>query len=143
MLRVKNMNEKILGYSTEYFQMNDFFKKFYEMIFTNERIIIVNSGETFRSWIARADVGHKKREKLVNMDLEDIFNNFGDKEIESIYYKDIREIKLTSKSFIKNGKIHIRLDENNRVFYTNEEDSIKEFKEILNENNIQVNVNLN
>ena len=43
------MDEKILGCLTEYFQMNDFFKKFYEIVFTDERILIINSGETFRS----------------------------------------------------------------------------------------------
>ncbi|NMB07165.1 MAG: hypothetical protein GX981_02110, partial [Tissierellia bacterium] len=80
------MDEKILGCLTEYFQMNDFFKKFYEIVFTDERILIINSGETFRSWIARADVAYSKRQELLNMDLKDIYNSFEDREIESIYY---------------------------------------------------------
>lgn len=137
------MDEKILGCLTEYFQMNDFFKKFYEIVFTDERILIINSGETFRSWIARADVAYSKRQELLNMDLKDIYNSFEDREIESIYYKDIQEITLTNKTFIKNGKIHIRLDEENKVYYTSKENFIKDLKKIFEENTIPINVIVN
>lgn len=43
------MDEKILGHLIEYFQMNDFFKKFYEIVFTDERILIINSGRLLYS----------------------------------------------------------------------------------------------
>ncbi|NMB08732.1 MAG: hypothetical protein GX981_10145, partial [Tissierellia bacterium] len=56
---------------------------------------------------------------------------------------DIQEITLTNKTFIKNGKIHIRLDEENKVYYTSKENVILEIEEILNGNRIPVNINLN
>ena len=77
------------------------------------------------------------------MDLKDIYNSFEDREIESIYYKDIQEITLTNKTFIKNGKIHIRLDEENKVYYTNKENFIKDLKKIFEENTIPINVIVN
>lgn len=137
------MDEKILGHLIEYFQMNDFFKKFYEIVFTDERILIINSGETFRSWIARADVAYRKRQKLLNMDLKDIYNSFEDKEIESIYFEEIQEITLTKKTFIKNGKIHIKLKDENKIYYTNKQNSIRDFKKIFEENTIPINVIVN
>ncbi len=119
MLRVGGiMDENILGYLTEYFQMNDFFTNFYEIIFTDKRIIILNSGQTFRAWITRADVAYNKRQKLFNMNIEDIYNSFEDKEIESIYYKDIEEIALSRRTFMKNGKIDIKLKDGNKTYYT-------------------------
>ncbi len=45
-----------------------FFKKNFMNSITDERILIINSGETFRSWIARADVAYSKRQELLNMD---------------------------------------------------------------------------
>lgn len=138
------MNEKILGYLTEYFQMNDFFTNFYEIIFTEKRILILNSGETFRAWITRADVAYNKRQKLFNMNIEDIYNSFKDEEIESIYFKDIQEIILTEKTFIKNGKIHIKLNNGvNKIYYTNKKNSLENFKKIFKKNTIPINVVIN
>lgn len=91
-----------------------FFTNFYEIIFTDKRIIILNSGQTFRAWITRADVAYNKRQKLFNMNIEDIYNSFEDKEIESIYYKDIEEIALSRRTFMKNGKIDIKLKDGNK-----------------------------
>ncbi len=136
------MNEKILGYLTEYFQMNDFFKKFYEIVFTDERILIINTGETFRSWIARADVAYSKREELLKMNLVDIYKKFEDKAIESIYYEDIKEINLTKKTFIKNGKIDIGLNKYSKKYYTTKQSSIEDFKKIFVGYNMPINIEI-
>jgi hypothetical protein len=145
MHRGKIMNEKILGYLTDYFQMNDFFTNFYEIIFTDKRILIINSGETFRAWITRADVAYNKRQKVFNMNnIEDIYNNFKDEEIESIYFKDAEEIILTEKTFIKNGKIQIKLkDDGKKVYYTNKKNSLENFKKTFKNNTIPINVVVN
>ncbi len=144
MLRVGGiMDENILGYLTEYFQMNDFFTNFYEIIFTDKRIIILNSGQTFRAWITRADVAYNKRQKLFNMNIEDIYNSFEDKEIESIYYKDIEEIALSRRTFMKNGKIDIKLKDGNKTYYTTKKLDIFEFEKILKINDIPVNTKIN
>lgn len=77
------------------------------------------------------------------MDLKDIYNSFEDKEIESIYFEEIQEITLTKKTFIKNGKIHIKLKDENKIYYTNKQNSIRDFKKIFEENTIPINVIVN
>ena len=137
------MNEKVLGYLTEYFQINDFFKKFYELVFTDKRLLIINTGETFRSWFARTDVAYSKRENLLEMDIMDIFKNFEEKKIESIYYKNIEEIVLSNKTFIKNGKIKIELCEGKKTYYTSKENSIGEIQKIFREYDVPITITVN
>lgn len=137
------MSEKILVYLTEYFQVNDFFKKFYEIVFTDKRLLIVNTGETFRSWFVSADVAYSKREKLAKMDIIDIYNNFEEKNIESIYYKGIKDIKLYNKTFIRNGRIRIELYEGRKIYYTSKKNSMEEIEKICMKYDIPITITAN
>lgn len=121
--------EEILGFITDFFQVNDFFKTFYEIIFTNKRILIVKSGETFRSFFASADIAYAKREQLKKMNIQNILREF--EVVESIDYSEVENIQLRKRNFVKNATLKISSKNEKKVFYSGKEGSLYEYNEIF------------
>lgn len=121
--------EEILGLITDFFQVNDFFKTFYEIIFTNKRILIVKSGETFRAFFASSDVAYAKREQLKKMNLQNILRDF--EVVESIDYDEVENVQLKKRNFAKNATLRISLKNEKKVFYSSKEGSLDEYNEIF------------
>lgn len=123
------MSEKVIGIINGFFEANEFFKTFYEIVFTDEKILIVKSGETFRAYFASADVAHPKREMLKELDVNQIVKSFD--EVETISYDEVEKIEMCKKTFIKNAILTIQLKRGKKTFYSNIKGSLDEYKEIF------------
>lgn len=81
-------------------------QKYYEIVTTNKRIILVWLGESYKPWMLRIDPGMNKRDELKELDVDKIAN-YHPNNI-SIDFEDIDFIKLKPRTFFKNGYIHIK-----------------------------------
>lgn len=129
------MDEKIIIKIMGFFQTNEFFQTFYEVIFTNKRLLLIKSGETFRAFFARADVAHNNRKKIKNMSLDKILNEF---QVDSIFLEEIDEITIKNKTFINNTSLIIKCETKKIVFYSTNTYDLNKYNEVFKKENLSL-----
>lgn len=134
-----NNQEEILGKVESFFEPGFYNLKYYDIYITNNRLVFIRMGESFKTWMLRADPGHNNREKYLNKEIDELFK----KNINSfqIYLRDIEAIKLRKKNFMKNGYLLIKVKDREIELYSKaKKESYDYFYDVL-ANKLDINVN--
>lgn len=91
---------------SKFFEVGFYNQKYYEIVITNKRLILVWIGESYKPWMLRIDPGVNKREEFEKLDINEIIN-YHTKNI-LINFEDIDFINLRKRTLFKNGYMHIK-----------------------------------
>jgi hypothetical protein len=111
-------NEVIKGVISKFFKVGFYNQQYYEIVVTNERLLFVWMGESYKPWMLRIDPGMYKREELEKLQIHELVN-YNDKNF-SLYFNDINKLKLKKPTYFKNGFIIINTTQEVYKLFTKE-----------------------
>lgn len=113
-----SMDEVVLDIIPKFFQVGFYKKEYYDVVITNRRLVLLWLGESFKTWMLRADAGQNKRDDLALLDTEKIIN-YSENNI-LIDYKDIKTIELGKRTILKNASIIMNTKDGEYKLYTDD-----------------------
>lgn len=111
--------EKIIDVFPKFFEVGFYNERYYDIVLTNKRMVLVWMGESYKPWMLRIDPGMYKREELKKINSVDWLIKYHKKNI-FLNYHSIDQIILKGRTVISNGYISIRTKDNLYKLYNKE-----------------------